>query len=648
MRAKTDPDVQGADLTGGKAVSRLRMASVATAALGVISLLGGILTGNWQPFAVLVALVLLIVISWLWSVAVDRMYHRLRHWNKEQAPQPVTQAGMRAQAAVRHPLRPVTSGPAMLSLKGLVEAGYVPAVRTSAGSDDPDERVEALKMESAQSLARLAKEMDSAGRAEDAAKIWREAAELDASGEAAAHVTGSVPGTAGSALSSALSLLRNKQYQEARTALAKAGHSGAALYGLGVACGALGMADKAVDAFTKAAQAGAECAELRLALGAAMAERGDAQGAIKQFRAAVTMDSDLGAAYAALGDTLILTGDLSNARVALEEALSIDASVPLARAALGRLLYEKRDAAGAAREFGRALESDPDNPALKYNQAAALLAAGRSGEAAAILENLPGRESDAQATSLLADAYDKKGDKEKAREMLSKALELTPESTDARIKLARSLRADGKLAQARDAAEEVLQDNPRSAEALCEMGLIEEASGETEKALQHLRAAAQADRGLADAITGAGRILVKQRQYKEAAVLLKQGLGLQNASADMHFWYGEAQLRAGKALLAMTALRTAATLAGAPRGDISYSLGRAMLQAGRTKEATDELRRAHKLLPGNHEVERDLGFALHKTRNYQEALRCFRAYLEAAPDAADAAEIRRLADELAV
>ena len=71
-----------------------------------------------------------------------------------------------------------------------------------------------------------------------------------------------------------------------------------------------------------------------------------------------------------------------------------------------------------------------------------------------------------------------------------------------------------------------------------------------------------------------------------------------------------------------------------------------MLGAGRAKEAAEELRRARKLLPDAPEVERDLGYALHRLRNYQDAARSLRAYLAASPDAADAGEVRALVEKL--
>lgn len=84
-------DTPGSDLRSAQlevAASRLRIASYIVGAVTLASLAGGIVTGNYQPFAVMVALIVAVLASWLWSVAVDRAYHRLREWNRSQAPQP--------------------------------------------------------------------------------------------------------------------------------------------------------------------------------------------------------------------------------------------------------------------------------------------------------------------------------------------------------------------------------------------------------------------------------------------------------------------------------------------------------------------------------------------------------------------------------
>lgn len=642
-------DTPGSDLRSAQlevAASRLRIASYLVGAVTLASLAGGIVTGNYQPFAVMVALIVAVLASWLWSVAVDRAYHRLREWNRSQAPQPLTASRPSAlRPSARYPVRAISSGPASLSLRSLLEQGGIPPVVVSAESADPQERIAALKMNAAADLSRLAGELERSGMAGEAEKLRRQAEELDP------YAFGSSDADDSSAdgLSRALGLARRGDYEGAAAALedrARKGGSGAALYTLAICRAVAGDAAAAAELLRKAADTGVESAALRLALGTVLAEAGQYEEALRQLRAAAAIDPESAFAHAAMAEVELLLGQPDRARESAQEALSLDADLPLARCAVGRALYQLGDAPGAAREFGKALESDPANPDLLYNLAAALAAAGRNDQI--IREIAPAAQDaqDPQIARIVGEAFEAAGQKDRAREFLTRTAELLPESEEARLRVARSLREEGRLEEARAAVEELVRDMPRSAAALTELGLLEEAAGDPGKALQHYRNAIQLDRTAPQALTHAGRLLLAQGQVKEALNLLKQAAALPGATAETYHWLGEAHLASGKALLAIEALREAARQSETPRGETGRALGRALLMAGRARDALEELRRARKLLPDDAEILRDIGYAFHRLRNYQEALRYLRHYLELAPEAEDAKEVRALTEQL--
>ena len=642
-------DTPGSDLRSAQlevAASRLRIASYLVGAVTLASLAGGIVTGNYQPFAVMVALIVAVLASWLWSVAVDRAYHRLREWNRSQAPQPLTASRPSAlRPSARYPVRAISSGPASLSLRSLLEQGGIPPVVVSAESADPRERIAALKMNAAADLSRLAGELERSGMAGEAEKLRRQAEELDP------YAFGSSDADDSSAdgLSRALGLARRGDYEGAAAALedrARKGGSGAALYTLAICRAVAGDAAAAAELLRKAADTGVESAALRLALGTVLAEAGQYEEALRQLRAAAAIDPESAFAHAAMAEVELLLGQPDRARESAQEALSLDADLPLARCAVGRALYQLGDAPGAAREFGKALESDPANPDLLYNLAAALAAAGRNDQI--IREIAPAAQDaqDPQIARIVGEAFEAAGQKDRAREFLTRTAELLPESEEARLRVARSLREEGRLEEARAAVEELVRDMPRSAAALTELGLLEEAAGDPGKALQNYRAAIQLDRTAPQALTHAGRLLLTQGQVKEALNLLKQAAALPGATAETYHWLGEAHLASGKALLAIEALREAARQSETPRGETGRALGRALLMAGRARDALEELRRARKLLPDDAEILRDIGYAFHRLRNYQEALRYLRQYLELAPEAEDAKEVRALTEQL--
>lgn len=634
------------------ATSRLRIVLYAVIAAFVLSLVGGIATGNYQPLAVLVVMVGAVVASWLWSVFVDRSFHRFREWNRSHTPQPLTaERPRKARAAMKLPLRIVTSGPASVSVAHMVELGHIPLAHADEQSEHASERIAALKMRAGEVLGRLADELERDGLAEEAQKVRADLAAYDPLADSAPKTAS--PGAderAGSDLARALGLLRGKDFEQARSALetlADRSKSGAVLYGLAVCSASAGDAGEAADAFRRAAEAGAETAAARMAMGIALAEQGQYEDASRQLRAAVTMDPDLAPAHAALAEVQTVLGDIEAARDSVEKALALDPDMPLARAAFGRVLYQLGDAAGACRELANALESDPGNSDLLYNHAAALAACERYDEIIARIAPAVDDSRDPQTAQIVAEAYERRGQAEKARQYMAMTVELLPDSEAARVKLVRSLRLDGKLAEAREQAEALTRESPRSAAGLAELGQIAEAEGNTDQALTHYRSAIQMDRTSAVALTHAGRILAVREQYKEALGMLKQAAALPGATDETMYWLGETHLRSGKALLAIDSLRDASRLAESPRGDVSYALGRALLHAGRAKDAVDELRKARKLLPDVPEISRELGYAFHKSRNYQEAVRSLKQYLQAVPDASDASDVRALADELA-
>ncbi len=634
MVASQNPNVQQADLSGE--TRRLEKWVVAVGLFALALLVAGFVTGEYQPLAVLGALVFLVAISWLWSVAVDRMFHRVRQWSKSHTPQPVARpAGSPKASPAARALREVTAGRSALSLGTLVESGAVPPVRLSATSSDASERVAALKMEASERLRELASQLEAQGKAEEAAEVLRSA-------DGASDV-------ARDEMSEALQLARDGDYEQAAAALecvVRTQPSGAAWYTLGVCQGMTGQTAEAAQSLHRAADAGADSAALRLALGGAYAELGQHDRAEKQLTAAVAMDEGLAAAHGALGEVQLAQGKAQNAASHLDEALSLAPGLALARAARGRLHYQKGNNAEAVRDLAEAVKADPDNRDLAFNYTAALAAAGRSDEVISFARPIVDEHPDAEMAQLVAEALEKKGRTEDARAYLALTAELAPESDSARVKLARSLRLEGRVDEAISEAEAAVGDNPRSAEALLELGLALEASGDSDGALRRFQSAVQMDRSSSAALTQLGRVMLASGQVKEAARMLKQATGLAGASADAFYWLGEAHLGMEKPLLAMESLREALGRSPDRRGDVSYAYGRAMLGAGRAKEAAEELRRARKLLPDAPEVERDLGYALHRLRNYQDAARSLRAYLAASPDAADAGEVRALVEKL--
>lgn len=133
-----------------------------------------------------------------------------------------------------------------------------------------------------------------------------------------------------------------------------------------------------------------------------------------------------------------------------------------------------------------------------------------------------------------------------------------------------------------------------------------------EEAAEQLRLAAKLDPKAFNPQLNLGIVLVEQQQFAEAAVALDKAITLNPQSAAARLYAGEAYVALGDADRAEKNLKSAFTLGGADYAAALFQLGNLYMGRG----------------------ERE------------KALQSFEAYLAAAPDAANAAEARRLVSVL--
>ncbi|MFC4056808.1 tetratricopeptide repeat protein [Planomonospora corallina] len=152
--------------------------------------------------------------------------------------------------------------------------------------------------------------------------------------------------------------------------------------------GALADLDHALELDPEFVDALANRAGLLAALGEYGRARADAE-------AGLALDPDNPYLLCALGQVEMAEGRSAAARAAFDRALERSPGLTAAWASRGALAFETGDPEGAVADFTRALEPGAD-PALLFNRALALRAAGRADEAAAdlarALELAPGDE----------------------------------------------------------------------------------------------------------------------------------------------------------------------------------------------------------------------------------------------------------------
>lgn len=148
--------------------------------------------------------------------------------------------------------------------------------------------------------------------------------------------------------------------------------------------------------------------------------------AIPILQAAVHDQPDSDAAHANLGAAHFRLKQNRQALAEFHIAARLNPKNPATQESLGRLLMEEHQPAQAAEAFAAAIALSPENYDLVLDRAQALNEAGRSADAIAALNVMPGVEQSAAAQSLLGDAQEKLGAYQKAADHFLRAADLDP------------------------------------------------------------------------------------------------------------------------------------------------------------------------------------------------------------------------------
>ncbi len=247
------------------------------------------------------------------------------------------------------------------------------------------------------------------------------------------------------------------------------------------------------------------------------------------------------------------------------------------------------------------------------------------------------------------------------------------------LRRAATLEAAGRSEEAARLYRELLRQNPRQADALGALALIEKRRGNATEAEALLRKAISAEPGRAELYNNLGNLLHAAGRLADAESCYHRTISLKPESVEAHYHLGltlEKQGRAQEALAAHNAavshnplFAPALTRIGAlflenerlqealdalQRAvaanpgfvDAHYSLGRTHGRLGRHDESIADFRRALELAPNRIEICIALGNSLRDAGRIEEALAAYRVAIGIDPCRADVhAEYARLAHE---
>ncbi len=241
-----------------------------------------------------------------------------------------------------------------------------------------------------------------------------------------------------------------------------------------------------------------------------------------------------------------------------------------------------------------------DSPALRYNLGLAQFLAGDYPSAIRTLEEVRSRRASSDTLNLLAQAYDKTQQTQKAIDALRAASLLDPMDENNYLDLANLCLDHGAYPLGIEVVQVGLKYKPQSARLLFQLGLLYALSGDFPKAETQFERAGQFTPASALPTAALDLAAIQQSRLGAAIDDLRRKLEQQNDSAVLWYLLGAALVRSGAeqgtSREAITAFQNAVRLD--PKLSYAYvELGKIYVRLKRTKEAVPLFERATQLAP---------------------------------------------------
>lgn len=297
----------------------------------------------------------------------------------------------------------------------------------------------------------------------------------------------------------------------------------------------------AEEAYRKAMELHPEDPRWPHLLGGLLQDAGRLDEAVAAYGKALELAPEDVPALVHLGEIHLLQGQRAEGEAALRKALAMAPKEPAANALLGQAALERGDFREAVDRLETALRGAPGANRLHYPLSRAykgledavkagqhLTQVGSVGVRAAdpILEGVESLRTGERARLESGKRAYNAGRFAEAAEEFRKALQVRPESVEARINLAATLARQGDANGAIASLREIVEFAPTNSTARFNLGLLLAAGGSAPEAIEHLTAAvtarpqdAEAHRELARLLRDAGRYDEALKEYGRAAEL---------------------------------------------------------------------------------------------------------------------------------
>lgn len=219
------------------------------------------------------------------------------------------------------------------------------------------------------------------------------------------------------------------------------------------------------------------------------------------------------------------------------------------------------------------------------------------------------------------------GQLSRARSLFEQVLEREPRNADALQFYGLLCFECGEVDRARELIESAIAENSRVAPYYDNLGKVLESQGDLEQALSAFIKANKLEPGVADRNFNMGVVLQRMGRLDDAERQLRQAIDSQPNDADYLFNLGVVLKAQGRYDEAVSAYQDA--LSRKPQSsNIKNNLGNALLLSGDAPGAAEVLRQAASRSPGNAHIHNNLGNALRETGDLDGAVKSYRRALE--------------------
>jgi tetratricopeptide (TPR) repeat protein len=369
--------------------------------------------------------------------------------------------------------------------------------------------------------------------------------------------------------------------------------------------------------------------------------------AIAALRAAIDVDPELSQAHYILGTALSLQGEKTAARTELARALEIDAGLLEARRVLARVhasLYEHEYSIEEGRRY---LRERPDSVDTRILVAQSLVILNRTDEALAELDQIAEEDRSVDVLFAMGRVHLRNGDREVARDFMTRALEVNPTHHDILRNLLRLDRQEGRFAESVTRINAAVATEPENARLRLLVGVVALIDKRPADAEAAFKKAIEIDPTDVAGYEHLARLFARTGRLPEAVKTYEDAVKVRPNDPNLHHFLGILYQYGGARDKAIERYEDAIKY-GPDLAEAKNNLAYIYAEAGENLDrALDLAQEANAALPESHKAADTLGWVLFK-RGIPSAAISYLKEAEAGGAEADAPTIATIRYHLAL